>query len=338
MREEIISRIKLGLFDEKAYVAYFPESKVAVSLKDKAPTFASLAQAWVNTHDSSPATMREYVRDLNNRWIPVFGCCHIQEISVSDLREAIADIDWPSNKTRNNALIALRGVFDLAFYDGLIQNNPTERIKNLKHQDPEPDPFSREEAETILGYLKKQYEGDDAVYYEYAVIAFFTGMRPSEMLALTWRDVDLYSGYVRVTKALSKGILNSTTKNSRIRHVLLNQRAKEALVSLQARAQGSTGAIFCSPRTGEPWLTEKPPRVVFSDALKAVGIRHRPTYNTRHTYATMLLMAGAKLGFVAKQLGHSPLMTLKRYSRWIDSESDWQEIEKLDTSRETKSS
>ena len=39
--------------------------------------------------------------------------------------------------------------------------------------------------------------------------------------------------------------------------------------------------------------------------MKALGIRYRPPYNTRHTYATMMLMAGMTPAFCAKQLGHS---------------------------------
>jgi len=35
------------------------------------------------------------------------------------------------------------------------------------------------------------------------------------------------------------------------------------------------------------------------------GIRYRPAYNTRHTYATVCLMNGLNPVYVASQLGHS---------------------------------
>jgi integrase len=50
-----------------------------------------------------------------------------------------------------------------------------------------------------------------AAYFEFAL---FTGMRPSEMLALRWSDIDLRESYARVSKAQSKGRLNNKTKVS----------------------------------------------------------------------------------------------------------------------------
>ncbi|MNU01363.1 hypothetical protein D3C72_2447410 [compost metagenome] len=40
-------------------------------------------------------------------------------------------------------------------------------------------------------------------------------------------------------------------------------------------------------------------------------------------------MAGMTPAFVAKQLGHSVQVLLDTYARWIDSESDFIELDKL---------
>jgi integrase len=36
-----------------------------------------------------------------------------------------------------------------------------------------------------------------------------------------------------------------------------------------------------------------------------LGIRQRPAYNTRHTFATVALMAGVNPAYSARQLGHA---------------------------------
>ncbi|WPP46634.1 tyrosine-type recombinase/integrase [Pseudomonas sp. AN-1] len=69
----------------------------------------------------------------------------------------------------------------------------------------------------------------------------------------------------------------------------------------------------------------------FKQALAKLGIRDRPQYNARHTYATMCLMSGMNPAFIASQLGHSVQMLLSTYARWIDSTTDWHELDKLDT-------
>ncbi|WP_230381917.1 hypothetical protein [Pseudomonas fulva] len=60
------------------------------------------------------------------------------------------------------------------------------------------------------------------------------------------------------------------------------------------------------PSKGGLWINE--PSVTirhFKSALKALNIRERRQYDTRHTYATMCLMSGMNPAFIASQLGHS---------------------------------
>jgi integrase len=154
-------------------------------------------------------------------------------------------------------------------------------------------------------------------------------MRTSEMLALTWNDIDWNRGAVKVNKTRIRGQLNHQTKTNRTREVLLNDRAKEALREAKKLTYQFGEQVFRSPRTSEAWLTDKPPREVFTAALKALGIRHRRTYNTRHTYATQCLMAGMNPAFVANQLGHSVIVLLTTYARWLNGEESDREMDKL---------
>lgn len=53
-------------------------------------------------------------------------------------------------------------------------------------------------------------------------------------------------------------------------------------------------------------------------ALKKAGIRYRNPYQTRHTYASMLLSAGENPMWVAQQMGHKDWAMIRRvYGRWI---------------------
>ena len=63
--------------------------------------------------------------------------------------------------------------------------------------------------------------------------------------------------------------------------------------------------------------------------MKELRIRYRPSYNCRHTYATIAAMSGPNPAFISQQLGHSVQMLLSTYARWINSSSDWSELEKL---------
>lgn len=70
----------------------------------------------------------------------------------------------------------------------------------------------------------------------------------------------------------------------------------------------------------------------FKMALNSLGMRQRPQYNCRHTYATICLMAGMMPAFIANQLGHSVQMLLTTYARWLNSSGDWDELNKFEQS------
>lgn len=327
---EIKQRIRLGVFGLDDFKAYFPGSPRAHEAGPET-LFGTVAQHWLDNVDVSQNTRDEYRKVLNKYWMPPFALRPVASIRPSEVRKAVNDVAWSSAKTRNNALIPLRGTFALAMEDDLIDRDPAAKIKNQKHQKDPPDPFSREEAETIIQHLYQHEERIHAAYFEFA---FYSGMRPSEMLALTWDDVDFRAGYVRVAKARSKGRLNDRTKTAVVRDVLLNDQSRQALQEAKALTFLAGGAVFRSSRYHQQteFKTEKAQRQVFTRALKKLGIRHRRAYNTRHTYATMLLMNGVNPAFVASQLGHSVTMTLTVYSKWIEGEASRAELEKLPAS------
>lgn len=317
IQSRIRAQIQDGTFTAADFRRYFPESNNAEN-----GTFGALAQEWISAAEISEATRHEYRKSLNRYWLPELAETHIAELRPSHIKGVVAYFDWPSAKTRNNAIVPLRQILEQAFQDELTHYRLSEYVKSQKHQKPPPDPFSREEADIICDHLRGRHLGN---YFEFM---FWSGLRPSEALALEWADVDFRNDYVRIQKAQSKGRTLDRTKTATVRDVLLNPRSRGALERQRASSLLAGGRVFLS-ETGQPYATEKAQRATFTTALKKLGIRHRPQYNTRHTYATMLLMAGANPMFVASQLGHSLQMLLNVYSRWIGGEADKRELDKL---------
>ena len=328
LANEIKNKIRMRIFMDEDFFHYFPNSTHAESSHDE-KLFHKLAQAWIDSLSVGAGTRVEYKKSLNKYWLPTFGHRRIDSIKYSELRALINKIPWSSMKTRNNCLIPLRGVFDMAFEDEIIDRSPMDRVKNMKHQKNPPDPFSMDEANAIIAALYKDYIDAHAIFAAYFEFAFWSGLRTGELLALTWDNIDLRAGYVRVQRARSKGFLKEQTKTATVRDVLLNDRARAALFKAQALTFERGGYVFKSPHTGEPFITEKSQRTIFGEVLRELGIRHRRPYNTRHTYATVMLMAGVNPAFVAAQLGHSVTMTLTVYSKWISGKSDANEMAKL---------
>jgi integrase len=156
--------------------------------------------------------------------------------------------------TMNNALIPLRAVFAHALADHEITIDPTLLVKNSKVQTSPPDPLELDEVDALLAHMRTKYHAQVVNYFE---VAIFTGMRPSEQIALRWTDFATRSGELRVQRACVWGQDKSTTKTHVVRDIELNERALAALLRQKAHTLLANGAIFHNPHNGEPWSDGK---------------------------------------------------------------------------------
>jgi integrase len=321
--EEIQRKIASGTFE---YADYFPDSPNA---KGTGSTFRDAAQRWMDVQTGAKSTVASYQTAINY-WNGQIGGKQLRDIVLSDLKTAVAKLDKAvSGKTVNNYLVALRGVFDLAEGDRLIRDNPAKKLSAAKHQKPEPDPLDAEEMNALLRHMAARYPAEALSYFEFA---FTTGMRPSEIIALTWGKIDWRKRTAQVEAAIVLGE-EKGTKTDKVRHVDLSDRALEALKRQKVKSfmKGADALIFTNPNTGAPWSgSQVQRRLYWNPSLRALGMRQRDAYQTRHTYATLSLMAGVNPAYIAKQLGHANLgMLLKHYGRWIDGADKGREADKL---------
>ncbi|HIE1785155.1 Arm DNA-binding domain-containing protein [Pseudomonas aeruginosa] len=89
----------------------------------------------------------------------------------------------------------------------------------------------------------------------------------------------------------------------------------------EQRAILAGNEVFQNPRTMERWKGDQPIRkTMWAHAVKKAGVRYRRPYQTRHTYASMMLSAGEHPMWVAGQMGHSDWTMIARvYGRWMPS-------------------
>ncbi len=74
--------------------------------------------------------------------------------------------------------------------DAVIARNPVASIQRPRVAKKVVDPFTREEAEQIIAHLYDKLSGLTRIYACYFEFAFFTGMRPGELMGLRWEEVD----------------------------------------------------------------------------------------------------------------------------------------------------
>ncbi len=147
-----------------------------------------------------------------------------------------------------------------------------------------------------------------------------TGLRTSEMIGLSWGDVDFVAGTIRIRRAVVMGKLKAPKTDAGIRTVHLTPQALTALKAQKPLTFVAGGRVFHNPGTGEPWASDRAVRVRFKTLLQRAGVRYRYPYQMRHTFASIALIAVENVMWVLKQMGHRDwFITARIYSRWIPS-------------------
>ncbi|MGA0608891.1 Arm DNA-binding domain-containing protein [Caldimonas sp. KR1-144] len=321
---EIKDKIRHGTF---SYADYFPASQHATT--GHGTTVADQLDLWIGLQTGKESSTLKGYNVAARWWKARIGGLPLKSLKHSAILAALATEPTWSGKTRNNKVSVLRQALALALRDGAMTADPLAGLDAAKHQRPPPDPFSLDEAEAIVAELFKRYDPQIGNYFE---AKFFTGMRTSESLAVRWESIDWRLQQMLVAEAIVLGEHKDRTKTHVARVVQLNTRALAALERQKAATfLLKDGWVFMDPRTRERWVDDEGPRENFwRPTLKRLGIRYRSPYETRHTYATMMLMAGMTPAFCAKQLGHSVEQFLRTYAKWIDGGRNDVEMGKLE--------
>ena len=165
------------------------------------------------------------------------------------------------------------------------------------------------------------------------LVAFTTGMRKGELLALRWDDIDLEKGVLYVQRTVSRipgrGYMESEpkTKSSR-RRIVLPGVAIEALkghYSNQEKARvkagekwNNWGIVFANKYGG--FLRPDTVLDTFHQLLKDADLPTMRFHDLRHSAATILFVAGVNPKVIQELLGHSTIsLTMDNYSHVLPS-------------------
>lgn len=161
-----------------------------------------------------------------------------------------------------------------------------------------------------------------------AVLAY-TGMRPSEALALRWQDIG--DATILVQRALDDLGDAKSTKGRQSRNVrLLAPLADDLRHWRMAAGRPSSRALIFPTTAGGGWTKNDQDNWrerTWHKACERAGIDVARPYDLRHSFASLLLAEHRTIHYVAKQLGHSPALTLRTYGHVMAEYEDAQQLD-----------
>ncbi|ODV12668.1 MAG: hypothetical protein ABT22_06120 [Thiobacillus sp. SCN 64-317] len=184
----------------------------------------------------------------------------------------------------------------------------------------DPDPFIYQEYNALI--TKGCLHPVDAAS---VTLAFYTGLRPGELCGLAVEDIATDLSKLTVRRSVTQSLTFKIPKTNKERTILLFPPAQAALKVLieDALTRDAMDLKTQARKTDvNAWYVPSAWNTKWANLTRRAEVRHRPPYQTRHTYACWNLTARGNLAFIANQMGHSDYsMLVKVYGRWIDSES-----------------
>jgi integrase len=305
-----------------------PPSRIAVR---KVPTLGELAAEWhskVIPATCKAVTVQDYRYLLGKHILPDLGDRAIDGLTRMDIRLYLTGKlnGGLSASTVRHIQNALSGVFALALDGEIIKVNPAQRLGRLARQKPRDEairPFNQPELETLLDKFREVRPH----FYPFVFLLARTGMRAGEALGLTWDDLDLDARTATVARTRSRGSqAGDGTKTGQSRVVDLTPllvrelrilRRRNAIMAMRLGLGALPELVFLNT-LGQPINDGVFRNRAWKPTLKAANLAYRRVHDLRHTYASLMLAAGAPILYVSKQLGHaSPKMTLDVYSSYL---------------------
>ncbi|MGL2400278.1 tyrosine-type recombinase/integrase [Helicobacter pylori] len=215
--------------------------------------------------------------------------------------------------TIHNLNANLKSFLEFCEQEGFMEKSPYFAITLKNAQEAKAiDPFSLEEVKTLI-------ENAPSLRLKaFLAVAFFTGIRTGEQLALLWEDIDFTNKTIIINKSLNELGQITTPKNKpSIREVDLLEPVEKILKELKKSEPANKKFVFISMPKRSTMFQR-----AFRSLLRALNLKERKLYTTRHTFASLMLSQGEEAMWVSKTLGHKDLnTTYKTYSHYIPKQN-----------------
>lgn len=235
--------------------------------------------------------------------------------------------------TLNKAFDFTKRTLKYAFKKKYISENIADLIDKPKSKiDPEKRyPYTDEEIEMILDAAKP-----NARLFTLINIALYTGMRPSEIRALKWSDVDWDNGTIHVNGAVKRcydnlesssytEYIGGTKSKSGIRVIALADKAADALRAWRAVSKNDSvgkNSEFIFFDVNGNFMKEESFTSMWERFIKSHDLKGKKIfiYRFRHTFCTRMLLEGRTPQEVQALMGDSTLDVIMRIYNGIKSD------------------
>jgi integrase len=302
-------------------------NQIDITPKKDVRTVAQYAELFLSTKKVlvKESTFIRYDSIIHNQILPLFGTRDISSIKIAEIKRWFNY--WISERSSATAIYianTFSAIFKEAFYDEAIDKNPFDYIKRPKKVQGGAKPFGIETIKLLIDNTEDEW------FKNFLALSFFTGLRTGEAVALKWDDIDLLSQELEVKRSRRYGKDNTPKTQKSIRVVPIFDELLPYLKSQKELTKDSESDYVFLSMYGTPFNDGNRIRDYhWKKLLEKVELPYQRLYDTRSSFATMMLSSGKfSINHIAQMLGHTNVdMIIHKYNKFIPAE-----VRKIDKS------
>lgn len=255
-------------------------------------------------YDSKSYTTQYIYQKAFQYFLEYFGDIDVKRIGVLELDDYVEHLSKRLSSASVKVYLApVSLLFNEAIRLDFIQKNPLKyaikpRVENTKRK------------VYTLTQMWQLLQNSSGRLRTYLHIAFMTGMRAGEILALEWSDIDFKKKKITVSKSINRGGLGKT-KSGKDRYIPIMNNLYDYLITIEPKEGRVIGC-------GYQKIMDD-----FRSLCSGLGFFFEGTHNVRHTFASLMLQAKESPLLVKEFLGHTDLTMINRvYAHYIEDKDD----------------
>ena len=293
------------------------EGRVGIT---KNMTVSRWAAEWVEIY-KKPNVNSKHCKDIEgvikNFIVPEIGSMQIKSVKPVHLQKILSKTTGYSDSYVSKIYDIIKQIFHEAYLNSLTTKDLTEGLKKPSGKGKmKRRPLTPMERKLTLKVAREHRGGT------FVLIMLYCGLRPGEVAALTWRDIDYEHNVIHVRRALkSDGSVDLPKTSAGYRDVPLPWDLADWL-----RTRNKTSMLVCTNSKGEQYTSSSMKamfrsfkrdmniaagcKVFRNEVLPPFAVGDDLTlYCYRHTYCTDLQAIGVPINVAKELMGHESITT-----------------------------
>jgi integrase len=249
------------------------------------------------------STASGYLSYLRKHIRPKWGANLLAEMDALEIQEWLKTLTL-APKTRGHIKNLMSLLFDRARLWKLTADNPMSlvKVKGISKRLKRRGILTVDEYVALIGLIEEPYR-------TMVTLAMATGLRASEVLAMTWERLNFHNGTMLVSQgAVSGRIGNCKTEDSKD-EVPLHPDLAQVLIDWRTTCGVSVGLVFPSARTGGCQHAGQIQQNHFRTAGQKIGLEGVGWHTFRHSYRSLLDETFAPIGVQMRLMRHAQVST-----------------------------